>query len=88
MLSPERSQLSHQSHLEILEGYRERAAQQAEEAMYQHIERIDREVHNLSSKRVRATTQPVPPPQDSSFADTMTCILRRSEGSFGHRSCL
>ena len=61
LLSPERSQLSHQSHLEILEGIESGRRKQAEEAMYQHIERIDREVHNLSSKRVRGNDAASPP---------------------------
>ena len=58
LLSPERSQLSLQSHLEILQSIQSGRRKQAEEAMTQHIARIDREVHNLSSKRTLGNNTP------------------------------
>ena len=51
MLSSDRSELSLQSHRQIVSAIQGRAPQRAEESMRSHIANIDREVHDLSSGR-------------------------------------
>jgi GntR family transcriptional repressor for pyruvate dehydrogenase complex len=53
ILSSDRSQLSLQSHRQIVSDIRQRAPQRAEESMRSHISDIDREVHDLSSGRTK-----------------------------------
>ena len=49
LLSPERSRLSLESHMQILTAIQRPDPGEAEAAMRRHIAEIDREVHNLSS---------------------------------------
>ena len=55
LLSPERSLISLQSHRQILAAIEMRQHKKAEEAMHEHIAKIDREVHNLSSGHLQHT---------------------------------
>ena len=50
LLSPARSRLSLESHMQILAAIQRPDPAEAEEAMRTHIADIDREVHNLSSR--------------------------------------
>ena len=54
LLSPERSRLSLQSHRRILASIESRQSEEAERAMTEHISQIDRQVHNLFSRRGEA----------------------------------
>ncbi|MCI0439328.1 MAG: FadR family transcriptional regulator [Chloroflexi bacterium] len=57
LLSPERSRKSLHSHREILTAIEQRDPHEAEEAMHCHIADIDREVHDLSTGRLRNSYQ-------------------------------
>ena len=54
LMSPERSMLSLNSHRRILASIEGRRSEEAERAMTEHISQIDRQVHNLFSRRGRA----------------------------------
>ena len=56
LLSPERSLISLQSHRQILAAIEMGQHKKAEEAMHEHIAKIDREVHNLSSRHIQETS--------------------------------
>ena len=51
LMSPERSRLSLRSHRRILEAIEKRETEEAEQAMYEHIDEVDKEVHDLSFER-------------------------------------